>query len=396
MWARSEYPLLMNLGEGGLAKAKKGIFGLADSPRRWYLRLNKSVTKLGWVRSELDAALWFLWSADGTTLDGWHADFPCWRFVDGWKCKIPWIVAGAWARARFWIAGIWLLHRLWQKDQAACRLFHQGEHGGVSWEPEADPYDWRSQEAAWSTEHRQLQGLLGSLQWLVSQLRFDQGFPLSTLQSEKPVAATMLKANSLAKKVKASSKFSLNFKPMDLDKCGLVTVSDAALGNVSPDGSIGEDALSRVHSQAAYAILIADENMLAGKEGNFCLIDSRRHRLARVCRSTFAAELMSAEEALDCGEFCRGMFAETRGYSVDRRNVEASNNAIPMILVVDAKDVFDKSTSDTPSYGSQKSLAFTISWIRSQLRRPNVEIKWTATQNMLIDCGTKEMDGEYL
>ena len=245
-------------------------------------------------------------------------------------------------------------------------------------------------------EHRQLRGLLGSLQWLVSQLRFDQGFSLSTLQSEKPVVATMLKANSLVKKVKASSKFSLNFKPMDLDKCGLVTVSDAALGNVSPDGSIGEDALSRVHSQAAYAILIADENVLAGKEGNFCLIDSRSHRLALVCRSTFAAELMSAEEALDSGEFCRGMFAETRGYSVDRRNVEASNNVIPIILVVDAKDVYDKSTSDTLSYRSQKSLAFTISWIRSQPRRPNVEIKWTATQNMLIDCGTKERDGEYL
>ena len=60
---------LLPLGEGGLARAKKGIFGLADSPRRWYLRLNKSVTKLGWVRSELDAALWFLWSGDGT-LDG--------------------------------------------------------------------------------------------------------------------------------------------------------------------------------------------------------------------------------------------------------------------------------------------------------------------------------------
>ena len=147
---------------------------------------------------------------------------------------------------------------------------------------------------------------------------------------------------------------------MDLAKCGLVLVSDAALGNVTADGSTGEDALARVHSQAAYAILIADENVLAGKEGNFCLIDSRSHRLARVCRSTFAAELMAAEETLDSGEFCRGVFAETRGYSVDRRNAEASNNVIPMVLVVDAKDVYDKSTSDTPSYGSQKSLACTI------------------------------------
>ena len=68
---RAIYPgePILPLGEGGLARARKGIFGLADSPRRWYLRLNKSVERLGWTRSELDAALWFFWSEDGTTLD---------------------------------------------------------------------------------------------------------------------------------------------------------------------------------------------------------------------------------------------------------------------------------------------------------------------------------------
>ena len=58
------------LGPGGLARLKKGIFGLADSPTRWYVRLHRSLTQLGWERSSIDAAQWFLWSADHAKLEG--------------------------------------------------------------------------------------------------------------------------------------------------------------------------------------------------------------------------------------------------------------------------------------------------------------------------------------
>ena len=57
--------------------------------------------------------------------------------------------------------------------------------------------------------------------------------------------------------------------------------------------------------------------------------------------------------------------------------------------VVDAKDVHDKGNSDTSSFGSQKSLAFTIAWMRSVLRRPNTALKWTATENMWVEAGTE-------
>ena len=53
------------LGAGGLARLRKGIFGLSDSPRRWYLRLHKSLEALGWKRSSIDSALWMLWSPTG-------------------------------------------------------------------------------------------------------------------------------------------------------------------------------------------------------------------------------------------------------------------------------------------------------------------------------------------
>ena len=45
--------------------------------------------------------------------------------------------------------------------------------------------------------------------------------------------------------------------------------------------------------------------------------------------------------------------------------MDAVVTTIPLTAVTDAKDVYDKGQSDTPSYGSQKSLCFSKAWLRS-------------------------------
>ena len=67
-----------------------------------------------------------------------------------------------------------------------------------------------------------------------------------------------------------------------------------------------------------------------------------------------------------------------------------------MVGVVDAKDVYDKITKDTSSHGQQRSLAFTIAWLRQHLRAQHFELRWTGTENMLVDALTKAMDTEPL
>ena len=67
-----------------------------------------------------------------------------------------------------------------------------------------------------------------------------------------------------------------------------------------------------------------------------------------------------------------------------------------MQLVTDAKDNYDKCNSDTPTYGSQKSLAFTIAWIRHMLRKDSTKLVWTATDNMFVDGGTKFMKLDHM
>ena len=40
-------------GPLGLARVRKGVFGLADAPRQWYLRLHRSLAGRGWCRSTI-------------------------------------------------------------------------------------------------------------------------------------------------------------------------------------------------------------------------------------------------------------------------------------------------------------------------------------------------------
>ena len=43
---------------GVLAEVLKGVFGLADAPREWFLRLDRCVKEKRWKPMSVDAATW--------------------------------------------------------------------------------------------------------------------------------------------------------------------------------------------------------------------------------------------------------------------------------------------------------------------------------------------------
>lgn len=195
--------------------------------------------------------------------------------------------------------------------------------------------------------------------------------------------------------MKLTASFGLTFRPMCLEDAGVMVITDSSLGNVTKEGSTIGSVEKRVFSQSSYMVLLADKKLMSGEEGQFCLLDGRSHRLSRVCRSTYAAELLGAEEAFDCGQFIRGVLASFRGFPMENRFVESIMDLVPLSVVVDAKDVHDKCNSDS-TCGAQKSLAFAVAWMRSVLRRPRTSLRWTATENMIVDGGTKFMDMHHM
>eukprot|EP00913_Durusdinium_trenchii_P034313 g32105.t1 len=244
------------------------------------------------------------------------------------------------------------------------------------------------------SEVKTLRGLLGSLQWLVAQVRFDIGFQVSTLQSAPHTVSALLQANKAVIDAKKNGDFFLKFGHIPLKEGGVVVVSVAALGNVDNNGCISGEPSKKVFSQSCYIVLLGDQALLSGKQGRFSVLDYRSHRIPRVARSSYAAETLGAEEGLDAGELARGFLAEALGYPAHHKNGYLLVTNVPLTGVTDAKDCYDRVTSDV-GFGNQKSLMFSIANIRQRLRRPQTQYRWTSTQNMFIDCGTKMTDSAH-
>ena len=383
----------------GLARIRKGVFGLSDAPRRWYLRLNKSLIQQGWQRTTLDYACWVLWSPCGTRLDGVIISHVDDLLLGGNRRAVAKLQElgrelgfGSTSEKDITFCG----KRIRQWDDGHITITMEEYHSNLKTVNIPVPRRANPDSDLTEMERRQLRANLGSLQWLVAQLRFDLGFQLSTLQGEPPKISTLMKANLLVKRFKQDPDFALTFKPMDLKGAGIMVVTDASLGNVTKAGGADGTVLEKVFSQSAYYVLLADKDLLAGREGSFSVLDARSHRLPRVCRSTYGAELLGAEEAFDVGCFCRGWWAMLQGLPIEHKRAEEVMDCIPLSVITDARDVYDKGSSDTPSYGSQKSLAFTVAWIRGVLSKPNTMLRWTSTENLFVDCGTKDMSAEHV
>lgn len=347
----------------GLARIRKGVFGLSDAPRRWYLRLNKSLIQQGWQRTTLDYACWVLWSPCGTRLDGVLISHVDDLLLGGNRRAVAKLQElgrelgfGSTSEKDITYCG----KRIRQWDDGHITITMEEYHSNLKTVNIPVPRRANPDSDLTEMERRQLRAILGSLQWLVAQLRFDLGFQLSTLQGEPPKISTLMKANLLVKRFKQDPDFALTFKPMDLKGAGIMVVTDASLGNVTKAGGADGTVLEKVFSQSAYYVLLADKDLLAGREGSFSVLDARSHRLPRVCRSTYGAELLGTEEAFDVGCFCRGWWAMLQGLPIEHKRAEEVMDCIPLAVVTDARDVYDKGSSDTPSYGSQKSLAFTV------------------------------------
>ena len=99
---------------------------------------------------------------------------------------------------------------------------------------------------------------------------------------------------------------------------------------------------------------------------------------------------------LRCWHLLPWCFGRSAGQTSARPFCRCSAETIPLAVVTDSKDCYDNGCSDTPSHGSQKSLCFSVAWLRSQLAKENTMLKWTNTENMFVDCGTKEMSSEHV
>ena len=173
------------------SRVLKGVFGLSDAPREWFLRLRKSVVREGWRTSTMDAATFCLWSkGPNPKLLG----MLCSHVDDLLFCGGPeaWesirrlgeeLGFGSLEKDTFVYCGKRVKQDLVTGEvTVSMKEYHQNLK--VIRVPSSRRRDLDA--SLTPGEHKQLRALVGSLQWLVAQVRFDAGSRPLSRQRRRP------------------------------------------------------------------------------------------------------------------------------------------------------------------------------------------------------------------
>ena len=153
---------------------------------------------------------------------------------------------------------------------------------------------------------------------------------------------------------------------------------------------------------------------MRGEPGMFHPLGFGSGVVRRVCRSTVQAEAYNLDLCIEEADPIRAALADMHGQLDTRRWEDSAADSRHMCWITDCKSVRDALCRPVLSKVSDKRLGITLAAMRQSLWRrkgggkilPRLcdtrpedatdSIMWIDTDNMIVDCMTKEMDTESL
>ncbi|CAE7207103.1 GIP [Symbiodinium sp. CCMP2592] len=425
-----------------LLRIRKGIFGLAESPRMWYDRLNQVLTEETFVIDgvnhrlrpcPLDPCVYLL-QAEGEPRPrayiGIHVDdliilaprevrlalqekisalFP----VDSWESE----------EFDYIGSSISVKDGTVKVNQAA---FVEGRLFTVE-----VPKNQEGDQPATEEQMIDNKSLIGALSWLASQSRPDLLCPVALAQQlqRAPTTDDVRFTNTTALRAEAHKDKGLTLHPVDLNRAVIVVYHDAAWANAEHEeaepgfelkaeeiqsGNIGaglysdkrprlpKRARSKLASQLGHLVCLCDRDIANGARVPVGILEWRSNASKRVCRSTFGAETMSAVEALEAAQYLRALMATL----VSGRLVKHEQAAefCPILALTDCKSLHDfLHRAGQPRLPSDRRLAIDLAALRQDLRaevpagapqQKGIPFRWIPTTLQMADVLTKPRRGD--
>ncbi len=417
-----------------LAKIKKGIFGLSESPRMWFDRVCQVLLSETFVLADgeykfrpcpLDPCV-FILTKEGD--DGEPAGYLALHVDDillvapsetnkTLQRKISSLFpVEDWEEDEFEYTGSHIkvtVDGIYVNQASFCegRLFQVDVDKGQNGD---DP----------ATEEQAIdnRSLLGALSWLATQSRPDLqcGDALGQQLQRAPLVRDVRFSNSLTAKALRHKEKGIVLRPIPLEEIVFVTFHDAGWANAeheeAEDGfrltpqeieqgtihdlytsdrpRVAKRTRSRIASQLGHLIMVFPKKFLYGEKAAGSLMEWRSQSCKRVCRSTFGAETMSAVEALEGCQYMRSLFATLLKGSLVK--VETARDRWPLLCITDCKSVFDHlHRAGVPRIPSDRRLAIDLAALRQELQlerwAAKLPLQWVPTECQLADPLTKPM-----
>ncbi|CAE7767076.1 RE1 [Symbiodinium sp. CCMP2592] len=261
---------------------------------------------------------------------------------------------------------------------------------------------------------------IGSVSWLAKMTRPDLQFQVSQAQRRQnaPTVRDLKETNKLVDAARAGADRGLTLHRVAEEDLVLVAFHDAAWANVQNPDVTEEDLVwngeHTLSSQLAFLVVVCDRRSLEGGAGKFGIVEWRSKASQRVCRSTFAGETMACSDALEAALFLRGLLVSLQtGQAVPE---SVCGKFLEVHMVTDCKSFYDHVHREgTPKAPTEKRLALDLASIRQILScevghqwsrrhgdtgKPSPEkparppLHWVPTHEQLADVLTKKMSAE--
>jgi hypothetical protein len=214
-----------------------------------------------------------------------------------------------------------------------------------------------------SKELSEFRSVLGALQWHSNSTRPDLSFSVSKLLGETKSLQVKhcIQANKLLRKAKANDPTKILCKKLE-GPLMMDVYSDASFGNL-PNGG----------SQRGTVTFIKDS------EGRRNVVEFKSKRIKRVCRSTFAAELLACNGSIDIALYFRAML---KYFGFDPS----------VTIITDSRSIKDN-LSSIVSRCEERHLRMELAFLREVLSKDGIKIKWVCGGEQLADVLTREKPG---
>jgi len=387
-----------------LLRVKKGIYGLSEAPRLWYLRAKRDLEVIGWRELRSCRAVFTCQDETGTVCgvlalhvdDGIMAgDMTNPAYISAKKKIDEYFKIKEWKRLQQEGAD-YLGMRIVQRPDFSVEVDMDNYINELESIPvrRGDDVTRVLSESEKGTLRSNVMKLAWPARKILPQVLYDTSVLASainkaTVGDVKAYNAAVVKAKKAV--TDGTSKF--YYKAIDLKTAIIVTTVDASFANEAGR-----------RSQLGFVTLISDEGILKGYR-HAGMLEFASNKIQRVVRSTMAAESAALSMATDRQLYARALWqALTTGepHFGPRWREELMVHGY---LVTDARSLFDHLTT-TGSLPTERQVLLDLLAVRELLdvdevpedgRDPaKVHIKWVPSKHQLSDPLTKCMESDIM
>ena len=360
----------------------KPIYGLNDSPQRWFTKFAETVKSDGWIQSRLDHCVFFLRDQQGQLAGvlGVHVDDV---LLGGKGVNFEESVGRLRATFPFrkWKhrAGTFCGAELSQCPNTKAITVSQEEFADKLYKPKLRNRESPLMQIT-SEEASSLKSvILGGAWWLAKETRPDLAVQGSQGQQLLP-SPTLGEARTVGNVVRRAKQYkNLSWKilPIPFRDLRIFLHTDAAFANAKKQGT-----------QASYLVGITTDEMQAGKPAPWSPCAWKSYRLKRVVGSTCAGESQVLTDGLWHAEWIACHLAEAKHHDFSLSKRDEFLSGFKLQAIVDCKSIYDHHAS--PGSIGDKRVTIDLVIVRETSKRVGGLIRWVPTWLQLADAMTKE------